>query len=381
MCAVKSAAALTALLFTGILTLWVPSRWAVSLYQAGAFALAIVWAARYAIRPYRLRNSVLILPLMLMALWGLAQLALGQTVYGWETRNEVLKWTTNLVLFLAALQVFAEPAPRDRFLRHVLYFGTALAVVASLQAYSLSGRAFWLFPAASPLVLGPFVYHNQYAGFIELILPIAVVRALQDRRRMLLWASIGAILYASVIASASRAGAALATAEVVTVILIFRRSVRALALATLAGLSILFTVIAGWDLLSTRLHLDESFAVRRDFLSASLAMIRDHPWMGSGLGAWSTVYPGYAVHDNGLFANQAHCDWAQWTAEGGVPFLLCMLSIAAIGIRRASRAPWALGVVAVFLHSLVDYPLQRPALAGFFFVILAVVESARTPSK
>jgi len=26
---------------------------------------------------------------------------------------------------------------------------------------------------------------------------------------------------------------------------------------------------------------------------------------------------------------------------------------------------WGIGVLAVFVHSLVDYPLQRPALAGF----------------
>ncbi|HTM52140.1 MAG TPA: O-antigen ligase family protein [Bryobacteraceae bacterium] len=376
-----SAAALPILLFAGILTLWVPSRWAVSLYQAAAFSLGIAWAARYATRPYRLRSSLLIVPLALVVLWGFAQLVLGQTVYAWETRNEVLKWITNLVLFVVALQVYAEPAPRDRFLRHVLYFGAALSVVASLQAYSGNGRVFWLFPTGSPLVLGPFVYHNQYAGFIELILPLAVTRAIDARRQTMLWSAAGAVLYASVIVSASRAGALLATLEIAAIVFRVWRRGRTRAVAALAGLAILFTTIAGWDLLSTRLHRDESFDVRRDFLAASLAMIRDRPRMGSGLGTWSSVYPGYAVHDNGLLANQAHSDWAQWTAEGGVPFLLCMLSIAVISLRRALRAPWAIGVVAVFAHSLVDYPLQRPALAGFFFVILAVIESARPPSK
>src|SRR2546426_145206 len=80
-----TAAALTALLFTGILTLWVPARWAVSLFQAIAFALAIAWAARFAIRPFDVRGSVTLIPLAATVLWGVAQLALNQTVYRWET--------------------------------------------------------------------------------------------------------------------------------------------------------------------------------------------------------------------------------------------------------------------------------------------------------
>ena len=40
-----SAAALAALLFFGILTVWIPYRWAVYALEAGLFALAIPWAA------------------------------------------------------------------------------------------------------------------------------------------------------------------------------------------------------------------------------------------------------------------------------------------------------------------------------------------------
>ena len=64
---------------------------------------------------------------------------------------------------------------------------------------------------------GPLVYHNQFAGFIELVLPLAVVGALEDRRRMPAYAAIAAVLYASVIASASRAGTFLASAEIVLI--------------------------------------------------------------------------------------------------------------------------------------------------------------------
>jgi len=72
-------------------------------------------------------------------------------------------------------------------------------------------------------------------------------------------------------------------------------------------------------------------------------MIRDRPWMGFGFGTWSTAYPGYAIYDNGTFANQAHNDWAQWTVEGGLPFLLLMLSIAAASVGPALRSLWGIG--------------------------------------
>jgi len=316
-------------------------------------------------------------------LWGVAQLTFGETVYRWETWTALLKWGTNLVLFFLALQAFPKPELRERFLRAVLYFAAALSVVAPIQMYSSEGRVFWLFPTEyKDFVMGPFVYHNQYAGFIELVLPLAVVGALQDRRRMPAYAAIAAVLYASVIASASRAGTFLASAEIILIFsLALRRNTagdsnRALTLSLLMALVVTCAAVVGWGVLWRRYLLPDPYVVRREFLQSSLAMIRDRPWMGFGLGTWSTAYPGYAVYDNGMFANQAHNDWAQWTVEGGLPFLLLMLSIAAASVGPALRSLWGIGVIAVFVHSLVDYPLERPALAGFFFVFLGAVVSA-----
>jgi len=97
---------------------------------------------------------------------------------------------------------------------------------------------------------------------------------------------------------------------------------------------------------------------------------------GFGLGTWSEVYPGFARFDDGLFANQAHNDWAQWAAEGGIPFFLIMLAVVAGALRPAFRSLWGLGLLAVFIHCLVDYPMQqRPALAAFFFALLGIVNS------
>jgi O-antigen ligase len=103
-------------------------------------------------------------------------------------------------------------------------------------------------------------------------------------------------------------------------------------------------------------------------------MVHDRPLTGFGLGAWSSAYPAYARYDDGTFVNQAHNDWAQWAAEGGVPFFLLMLIVVVALARPAWRSLWGLGLMAVFLHALVDYPFeQRPALAAYFFALAGVL--------
>src|SRR4029078_13478389 len=97
-------------------------------------------------------------------------------------------------------------------------------------------------------------------------------------------------------------------------------------------------------------------------------MIAERPLTGFGLGTWPSVYPGYALFDDGTFVNQAHNDWMQWAVEGGMPFFLILLAVAAWSVRPAVQSLWGIGLCVVFLHSLIDYPMQqRPALEAYFF--------------
>ena len=102
-------------------------------------------------------------------------------------------------------------------------------------------------------------------------------------------------------------------------------------------------------------------------------MARDRPWMGSGLGSFQEVYPAYATFDIGLIVNHAHNDWAEWLAEGGVPFFLLLASAAVWAVRPALRSIWGLGLLSVFLHALVDYPMQRLGLAVWVSVLLGAL--------
>ena len=380
-----SAAALAALLFFGILTVWIPYRWAVYALEAGLFALAIPWAAAIALRRRSPRGSILIIPLLAAVLWGLLQLLCGWTVYRFETWNAVLTWSAHLAVFCLALQIFAPApnaaSPRAGFRRALLYFGFALSVLSVVQYFTSPGKIFGIFPVDYANV-GPFLNRDHYATFIELILPLALFEAIRDRRKTLSHAVMAGVMFASVIAGASRAGSILVTLEILVVLfLAFSPRFASAATAPRALLKIVFfavvlVAIVGWEVLWNRFQEPDPFRGRRELLQSSIAMVRERPWTGFGLGTWPTAYPAYALFDRGMFANHAHNDWAEWAAEGGLPFLLMLLAVAAGSVRLAIRSPWGLGVVAAFCHCAVDFPMQRLAISALLFALLGVMAAA-----
>jgi O-antigen ligase len=387
-----TAVALAALLFFAVLTIWVPERWALSALQTGVFLLAAVWSCRLLLRPLPLCFGFPTAALLAAVFWGLLQLALGTTVSPHDTWEALLYWAAALILFFLSSQVLAAAEIRTRFLRALLYFGFGISIISVVQLYTSAGRVFWLFPSGyTDKVMGPFVYHNNYAAFIELLLPLAFIECLRDRRRTALYALIAGAMYASVIASTSRSGAILITVEILilTVLVFFRGVLRprwaAMALVLLPVFAAAFTAIFGWRLLWERLQQPDPYVHRREILLSALDMARERPGIGFGLGTFPTAYPAYATFDLGLFVNHAHNDWAEWLAEGGVPFLLLTLSVAVWAVRPAFRSLWGVGILIVFAHALVDYPMQRLGLAAWVFVMLGALDArereARTPER
>jgi O-antigen ligase len=301
-------------------------------------------------------------------------------VYAFDTTESVLRWLTFLCVFVVATAALREERDLRRFREALLWFGGIVALVAILQTFTGEGKIFWLFTVEySDVAVGPILSRNHYAAFIELLLPLAIYHALRSKERQYLYSGIAAVLFASIIASASRAGTILSTVGIVVVVaLVWKRGLVAgrqagLVLGRIGALLILFTLIVGWQAVWNRLLQPDPMAFRRELNISSLQMIRDYPWTGVGLGAWPTAYPRYAIIDAGVYANQAHCDWLQWTAEGGIPFGMSMLLLFAWSLRLGYRTIWGLGVVSVFLHACVDYPFSRPALGSFFVVMLAML--------
>jgi O-antigen ligase len=382
--------ALAALFFFAILTLWVPAYWPVAVFQVGVFTLAgmILWRYRQSFP----RLPYPVFPLLAAVVWGLLQWATGNTAYSFDTQSAIVRWATFLAVFLVGFSLFRDRRLAGWFRSAMLWFSFAIAVLATVQTFT-SDKIFWLFPVPynGPTriagVMGPILNHGHYAVFIEVVLPFALYEVMRRERGGLLYAGMAAVLYASVIASTSRAGTVLATAEVVAVpVLLWVRGFASgktvsASLLRMAVLFAAFTAVVGWEHVWERFLVPDPMAVRRELAVSSLHMIAAHPWSGVGLGAWPTAYPQYASIDIGLVANQAHSDWLQWAAEGGIPFGIVMATLFFWSIAPALRSVWGLGAIAVFLHAAVDYPFSRPALGSWTILIIAMLATRNMVSE
>jgi O-antigen ligase len=146
-------------------------------------------------------------------------------------------------------------------------------------------------------------------------------------------------------------------------------------------LAIIFTFAVGWQRVWSRFQGDDPFSGRREFLVAAVDMARHKPLTGFGLGTFPEVYQRFAIRDFPFYANHAHNDWAEFAADGGIPFLLLILIPFARAIPIALRHPWGLGLVAVMIHACVDYPFPRPAVSGWMFALLGLLYMQQTSDK
>jgi O-antigen ligase len=375
---------LAAVLFFGILTLWVPGYWPVAVFEVGTFGLAVGALIRWRRTPPRFVYPLA--PLLFAVFWGLFQWGTGRTVSAFETRIALARWAALLAVFVTGWLLFQDQRVHRWFRSAMLWFGFLVAVEATLQTFTAGGKIFWLFEAEYPGLMGPILYRNHYAAFIEAVLPLAVYGAMTSKRDSLLYSCMAAAMYASVIAAASRAGFVLASGEIVVVTALLwlqgRTSGRAVGRSLLRVVLLLavFTTVVGWGRVWERLETPDPFATRREFNISSMRMIAARPGLGSGLGTWPVVYPAYAIIDTGAFANRAHADWLEWTAEGGLPLGIAMVTLFVWCLRPAFDSVWGIGVIAVLLHATVDYPFSRPALAAWTVVIVALLATRTNPA-
>ena len=253
----------------------------------------------------------------------------------------------------------------------MVWFGFLVSVEAIVQAYLSPGKVYGLFASGyHEFVMGPIVYHTHFAVFLETLLPIALCAAFSKAGRSYPMLAVSAVLLSSMVVSASRGGMLIAALEVVAVLVL--RPIATRRALMLAGATAILILIVGFETASQRFYAETLTTGRLQFAQSTLHMIAARPWVGWGLGCWPAVYPAFATFDPGPIVNQAHTDWLQWTAEGGLPVGIAMLAILVWGMRPALRSIWGIGVIAVFIHAAFDYPFSRPAVGAWPILILAM---------
>ena len=125
---------------------------------------------------------------------------------------------------------------------------------------------------------------------------------------------------------------------------------------------------------------------RLSLYRATLRMILDHPWFGTGLGTFALAFPAYRSDDISMYGiyDRAHSTLLELAAEAGLPLagivvIGWMIAFGALahGVRSRRReriipaAALSVGLLAA-LHSLVDFSLQIPGFAIVVFGLLGV---------
>lgn len=124
---------------------------------------------------------------------------------------------------------------------------------------------------------------------------------------------------------------------------------------------------------------------RDEIARYALRMWKDFPLFGSGLGSFPTVFPRYGGPATVFTYTHAHNDYAEFAAETGaiglalLGLMVSMSFACALRAQHARRDPVMRGisfasimaVMALMIHSFVEFSLQIPANALTFMLMLA----------
>jgi hypothetical protein len=274
---------------------------------------------------------------------------------------------------------------------------------------------FWR-PGYGATPFGPFINKNHFAGWMVMVLPVVVsylvaMVATARRPRELTWpgalrwlATIGGgrlvfigvsllIMGVAVVLTGSRSGmlsAALAF-SIVGVLLWRRPETRPARRFVIACALVLAGGAVLWAGLGTALarfeHVASALGDRWGAWQDTVRIIRDFPVFGTGLGTYGSAMLVYQTVDRTSIYAQAHNDYLQLAAEGGllvcVPALLALAGIARGVWRRLAsadedmrtrwlRAGAVAGLVGIAAQSLVDFSLQMPGNTVMFVLLLAL---------
>jgi O-antigen ligase len=355
---------LIAILLAAPLAFGAVQPWAWGALAVAAFSLFLIWSVAGA-RQGRLRIywSPLYVPAALFFLLVTIQFAGHLTLDRMATRESLLKLATDLIFFFLGQQIFtAAPEKTARVLGPVLVvYAFLLALFAIFQFFSSQGLIYWIVKGPG-WTFGPYVNHNHYAGLMEMLIPLSVAGVLPALRRNALALLLGfAVLIpiASLLLSGSRGGFISLVVEVaLAAALVFfcgpRDARRATAL--LGGIALLAAgLLFFW--MAPR-HIAERLATMQDathhpevelggrLVAArdALGILREHPWLGAGLGSFETAFPRHQSFPTDFRWDHAHNDYAEVLAEtgliGGVLILSAMGLFFGLALEKLSgQAP------------------------------------------
>lgn len=322
------------------------------------------------------------------------------------------------LVFVVCAQALAKRKHALLMLALVVVLGYILALHGILQylsGYSLPSlikREPWFNRAA-----GTYVNPNHFAGHLEMCVPLALSvvfirrrresdwkiplgrrvvsffsETFQDRRLLLPLTAI-VVMSLGIIFSISRMGIfSFVVSLLVFALLIGRERKKKVRLVILGSTVAAVFAISLWLGLSPVLEryslLAEEKVRRIEGWKMAGRVVRDYPVMGTGLGTFSRVSPGYQTLGAGYGRwEQSHNDYLNLTSDTGIMGLAIGIAfliawyVYVLGLfsnkrlrtyQRSIAAGCIAGVTAIVVHSIGDFNLQVPANAFYFATLLGL---------
>src|SRR2546426_4019957 len=316
--------------------------WSLAVFTLGAAGIVTLWLADgWRLRSLRISRNLLQLPLIGAFLLGLVQLLpLGRgadtgglpvnplrtlSADPYSTQLFLVQIAALLVYFAATL-VFVDSPHRLRLLvRTITIFGFLLAMFGLVQSLTSSPtKIYWIRELPQSTSFGPFINRHHFAGYMELAMAIPLgllfSGAIETQKRLLYIFAV-TLMGVALVLTNSRGGIISLVAELFFLVVVsgvglkastrgWDRKARAFAaIERLAlALAMVIALVGGVVLLGggsvfTRLmgtvNAEDPTTGRTHFWAVTVDIIKHHPVVGAGLGAYSVLYPRYDSR-NGL---------------------------------------------------------------------------------
>jgi hypothetical protein len=308
----------------------------------------------------------------------------------------------SLGLFLSLVLVYLDSAGRLRkMVALIAIFGFVFAFFAILQSVLSPTKIYGIFERSTPF--GSFVNRHNFAAYIEMSLAVPLGMMFTGtvaRDKKLLYITAITLMGTSLLLSGSRGGFIAFTAEVILLIILTTRAHGARAIALKVSLSLLLAVavIAGAVFVGG----ETSFTrFAETAASRDVTTNRTHIWnittkviaanlpLGAGLGAFGQAYTPFDDYNGLERVEQAHNDYLQVLADGGIAgaaigglflFLFIRQARQGLNVRNTFRRSLAVGAIAgifgILIHSLFDFVLHTTAVSILFLTLLGMLVAA-----
>jgi O-antigen ligase len=327
---------------------------------------------------------------------------------------------STLAIAAALAASFIRNSSRLRILAGAIIFDALLSSVFGIARLTMQhGDGFLLASLHGGGGFGQFINKNHFAFLVEPALGLLVALTLLERgagHRRLVYISAIILLWAAVVMSQTRGGLIAVSIQMILAAAFFvysrRRSVAArtsrpvgraivvgaVALAAVVLIVTATTIWLGGDQLSTGIEtatseiksedMDHLGARRRDIWRATLQMARAHPVMGAGLGGYWAEIAAYHNASGLLTPQQAHNDYLELLASGGIIAVVLFLWFAGAlfrvgrnalstfkGVQRVLAVGAIIGIAGVAVHSLIEFGLHITSNAVVFVMLLALLSA------